>query len=802
MDSLTADLRYALRLLRKSPVFAAVAIATLALGIGATTAIFSAVDTVLIRRLPYADPNRLVMVWEDISFAGRPHDTPSPGNYYDWMRRSRSFTGMAATRGATASLTGDGAPEQVSGRATTANFFGVLGVRPVVGRTFTDEEDRTGAAVVVISYSLWQRRYDGDPSIVGRTLLMSDYRYEVVGVMPPAFVFRDRAIDYWVPIRLSPALAVSRNSHFLNVVGRLAPGVSFPAAADDMRRIGDDLAREFPTTNTKIGVSLVPLKEDILGDTRVELLVLMGAAAAILLIACANLAGLLLSRAASRRGELAVRCAIGATTSRLVRQMIVEATVLALAGGALGIGVAAAGVTVMGRLVPRGIDQPEPSVLDTRLLLFAFGVSLATGLLFSLLPAIHAARASVRDTLQHSSRTSAGGPNRVTRDALVVLQLASALALLVSAGLLLRTLANLTSVDLGFRPDHVLTLRTALPPARSTNPRTRLAFYDRVVADANRVAGVAGAAYASNPPFMSAGDSIAFRIEGRPPFAPGEPNDALLRVGTPHYLRVLGTALLSGRLRDGPDAPPVVVVNETMARTYWDNDSPLGAQLRIGVPTLPPYTIVGVVADVVERGYERAQKPAVYLSYGQALTTWALPEYLVVRTAGAPETIAGAMRQIVGAIDADQPVSSVRTLEAIIGLDIADRREQLMLLGAFAALALLLASLGLYGVLSYAVSQRSRELGLRIALGATTGSVMRIVIGRGIALTTIGLAIGGALAWAAARAMTSVLHGVTPGDRSTYGAVAGLLATIALVATYLPARRAARLDPSEVLRAE
>ncbi|HZW75253.1 MAG TPA: ABC transporter permease, partial [Caldimonas sp.] len=357
------------------------AIATLALGIGATTAIFSAVDTVLIRRLPYADPGRLVMVWEDMSFAGRPRDTPSPGNYYDWMRRSRSFAGMAATRGATASLTGDGAPEQVSGRATTANFFSVLGMRPIVGRTFTDEEDRTSAAVVVISYSLWQRRYDGDPSIVGRTLLMSDNRYEVVGVMPPGLVFRDRAIDYWVPIRLSPALAASRNSHFLNVVGRLAPGVSFAAAADEMHRIGDDLAREFPTTNTKIGVSLVPLKEDILGDTRVELLVLMGAAAAILLIACANLAGLLLSRAAARRGELAVRCAIGATTSRLVRQMIVEATVLALAGGALGIGVAAVGVTVMSRLVPRGIDQPDPSVLDTRMLLFALGVSLATGLL-------------------------------------------------------------------------------------------------------------------------------------------------------------------------------------------------------------------------------------------------------------------------------------------------------------------------------------------------------------------------------------------------------------------------------------
>src|SRR5581483_1382551 len=378
MEALAADVRYSLRLLRKSPVFAAVAIATLALGIGATTAIFSAVDTVLIRKLPYADPDRLVMVWEEASFLGVPRNTPAPGNYFDWMRRAQSFSAIAATRGASASLTGDGAPEQVSGRRTTANFFSVLGVRPLLGRTFTEDEDRAGAAVVVISYPLWQRRFAGDPAVVGRTLLMSDNRYDVIGVMPPGFAFRDREVDFWRPTHFTPEEAASHGSHYLQVVARLAPGVTAAAASDEMRRIAADLAREHPSTNTNVGAVVVALTDDILGDTRIELLVLMAAAVAVLLIASANLASLLLSRAAARRAELAVRCAIGATTARLVRQMIVEGVLLSLIGGVLGVAVAATGIRVMNDLVPRGIVQPSATI-DGRLLAFALLVSLATG---------------------------------------------------------------------------------------------------------------------------------------------------------------------------------------------------------------------------------------------------------------------------------------------------------------------------------------------------------------------------------------------------------------------------------------
>lgn len=802
MDTLAADLRYAIRLLRKSPVFAAVAITTLALGIGATTAIFSTVDAVLIRNLPYTDPDRLVMVWEDASFMGIPLDTPAPGNYFDWVRRTHSFTSMAATRGSSSSLTGDGAPEQVSGRRTTANFFGVLGSLPMLGRTFTEEEDRAGAPVVVISYALWQRRFAGDPAVVGRTLLMNDNRYQVIGVMPSSFVFRNRDIDYWIPTHFTPQEAAAHNSHYLQVVARLAPGVAVKAASDDMRRIAAELAREYPTSNTSVGAIVVPLKDDVLGDTRIELLVLMAAAAAVLLIASANLASLLLSRAAARRAELAVRCAIGATPGRLIRQMVVEGLVLSSIGGVLGIGVAAGGVGVMNDLVPRGMME-RAATIDARLLAFALVVSIATGLLFSAAPALQAARASMRDALQHASRSSVGTGGR-TRDALVVLQVAAALALLVSAGLMLRTLANLTAIDLGFRPERLLVVRTALPPSRYQDPRKRLSFYDRVVAEASRLAGVEAAAYGSNPPFMSSGDTQGFRIEGRPPFRPGEAWDATLRVGTPDYLKALGVKLVAGRLLDtgdGPDAPRAIVINETMARTYWPNANPLGGRIQVVAPDTW-YTIVGIVGDVRERGYEPSMKSGVYLSFGQALTTWAQPEYLVVRTSGAPESIAPALRQIVTSVDADQPVASVRTMETILDRNVADRRQQIVLLGSFAALAVLLASIGLYGVLSYAVAQRSREIGLRLALGATTASVIRMVLGRGAALTAVGLVIGGALAWASARTMTSLLRGVTASDPSTYAGVAVLLATIGLVASYLPARRAARLDPSDVLRAE
>jgi putative ABC transport system permease protein len=805
MDTLLADLRYSLRLLRKSPAFAAVAVATLALGIGADTAIFSAVDAVLIRPLPYTDPDRVVLVWEDNSAAGFPRNTPAPGNFTDWKRMQRSFSGMAATRGGSASVTSDGPPEQILGRRVSQNFFEVLGVRPAIGRTFTEEEDRTSAAVVVISDGLWKRRYGGDRAILGRTILMSDNRYEVIGVMPPGFVFRDREIDYWAPIDMAPAVLADHSSHFLNVVARLAPGVSLAAASDDMRRVAKELERQFPSSNTGLGAVVVPVKDDALGNTRVELLVLMGAAAAVLLIACANLASLMLSRAVRRRGELAVRAALGASRGRLLRQLVIEAALVALAGGGIGLALAPAGTAVMAQLTPRGFAALPGSVLDLRLLGFTLALSLATAVVFSIVPALQASRVSLQDALQQSARSAVGGRGRLTRDALVVLQVAAALVLLVGAGLMLRTLANLRAIDVGFRTERLMTLRTTLPPTRYRDPQKRLAFYERVTADARRLPGVEQAAYISNLPFTAQGNSTYFAIEGGVPPKPGEPTDALYRVGTAGYLSTIGARVLEGRLIDDRDvagAPLAVVINETMKRRYWPDASPLGHQMRFGARTTPLFTIVGVVKDLRERGYELAMKPAIYLSFAQTPTTWAVPEFLAVRVRGNPLDIVDALRRGVAAADPDQPIAAVRTMDQIIDLDVADRHQQMVLLGSFAALALLLASIGLYGVLSYVVLQRSRELGLRMALGATSASVMRMVVARGLTLTATGLAIGLALAWGLTRTLQNLLYGVAAGDPATFAAVAGLLSVIALAACYLPARRAARLDPIVVLRTE
>jgi predicted permease len=796
------DIRYGLRLLRKAPGFAAIAIATLALGIGANTAIFSAVDALLIRALPYADPDRVVMVWEDATAAGFPRNTPAPGNYTDWARLNRSFAGIAATRGVSANITGAGVPEQIVGRAVTPNFFSVLGVKPAIGRTFTDEEDRSTAQVVVISHGLWQRRYGGDASIAGKTMLMNGSRYEVIGVMPQAFVFRNRDMDYWIPTSFSPAAAALRTSHFLNVVARLAPGVTLDAAKNDMRRVDEALRQQYPEPGRHATSVLVPIEEDLLGDTRAELLVLMGAAAAVLLIACANLASLLLSRAAGRRGEMAVRAALGATPGRLVRQMVIEAAIFSLLGGALGLAIAPAGASFMAQLTPRGFPAQTSSVLNLRLLGFALVVSIATGIVFGLVPALQAARGTLRDAMQQGARPAVGGRGRLTRDALVVLQVAAALVLLAGAGLMLRTMANLRAIELGFRPDHLLTMRTTLPQSKYRDAAQRLSFYECVIAGVRALPGVESAAYSSLLPFLSPGNTTWFSIEGIPP-DPDDPRDTLFRTGTSEYLHTLGVPVVEGRLldsRDGVDAPLSIVVNNTLARKYWPRGSALGGRIRLGDPNGPFYTIVGVVNDVRERGHTLATKPLVYLPYAQRLGSF--PEYLVVRTTGAPADLMEAIRRIIARVDPDQPISSVRTMDEIVDLDVADRQQQMILLGTFAGLALLLASIGLYGVLSYAVAQRSREIGLRIALGATAGSVMRVVVARGLVLTAMGLTIGLGLAWAATRAMQNVLYGVTAGDPSTYVAVVGLLGTIALIASYLPARRASRMDPIAVLRTE
>jgi predicted permease len=796
---LFADVRYAFRLLKKTPVFTAAAVGTLALGIGANTAIFSLVESVLLRPLPYQNPDELVMVWEDATAAGFPRNTPAPGNYNDWRMLNRSFTDMAATRSASASLTMDGAPEQVLGRGVSANFFTVLGVRPQLGRAFLPGEDTGGARVVVISHALWTRRYGADHSIIGRTILMNDVRHEVVGVAPQTFAFRDRDIDYWIPMQLPPQQVDTRQSHFLNVVARLKPGVSVDAANVDMKSIAAQMTERYPETNRDVGAVVVSIREEVLGETRIELLVLMIAAMAIVFIACANLAGLLWSRAWTRRGEYAVRLSLGATRGRLVRQMLVEAMCLSIIGGMLGLAIPVLTGSLVERLVPIGLHALPVSWLDWRLLAFAAVFAVVTGLLFSLAPALQSSRASTADALQQSARGAIGtGSTRYFRDALVVLQVAATLVLLVAAGLMLRTLANLRAIDLGFEPDQVLTMQVQLPRPKYADDTRRAAFFERVIAGVRAQPGVHGVAFGSTLPFQSSGNTRWFNIEGRQQ-RPEEIPDALFRVGTPGYMRTLGMVAAEGRLLDERDiatAPRAAAVNETLARQFLPNQTAIGHRIRFD-PDEPWFTIVGVVRNVLERGYGQGDKPAVYVSSPQVAGS---PGNLVVRVSGDPLAHSAAVQQIVRRVDADQPVRLVSSMSDVVSLTVADRQQHATLLVAFGGLALLIAALGLYGLLAQLVSARSREIGLRIALGATWRGVVTMVMSRGVILTAAGLVVGTVLAWAATRAMASLLYGIDAADPVTFAVVVALLSSVAAAACAVPAIRAARVDPMVVLR--
>ena len=805
---LLADLRYTLRLLRKTPVFTAAAIGTLALGIGANTAIFSLVHSMLLRPLPYQDPDQVVMVWQDASAAGFPRNTPSPADYRDFVAMNRSFTDMAATGFGFANLTGDGPPELVLGRRVTANFFAVLGVRPALGRGFTAADDTSGAPIVIISHELWQRRYGGDPTIIGRTISMSGQNSsaspsqvdrEVIGVAPPSFVFLSREIDYWVPMQFSPEEAATRRNHYLTVVARLKPGVAIEAARADMEAIARRLGEQYPESNRGIGSAVIPIGEEVLGDTRVQVIALMIAAAAIVLIACANLASLLLARASMRRAEYAVRLSLGATRGRLARQVLVEALCLSTAGGLLGLAIPVLTTTFVERIVPIGLQTLTVSLVDWRLLMFAGGLSMATGLLFSLGPAIQSAHASTADVLRQHARGNAGGRSRAFRDGLVVLQVAATIVLLVAAGLMLRTLANLNRVERGFDANNLLTMQVPLLP-KHAEPSMRAPFYERVIGGVRALPGVQGVALGSTLPFQSAGNTRTFRIEGRQ-MRMEDQADALFRVGTADYLQTLGVTLVDGRLldaRDHADAPPAIVVNETLARRFFPEQSALGRRIQFGTKEAP-YTVVGVVKDVLERGYEQEAKPGVYMSQLQAPRGFATVN-LIVRVDGDPLAQAAAVQRVVRTVEPDQPIRLVRPMTEVINLTVGDRRQQTTLLVVFGGLALVIASLGLYGLLAQMVSARSREIGIRMSLGATWRNVVRMVLSRGLVLTGAGLGVGVTLAWLVTRLIGALLYGVSATDPLTFVLVGGLLATVSAVACAIPAVRAARIDPALVLR--
>jgi predicted permease len=599
-------------------------------------------------------------------------------------------------------------------------------------------------------------------------------------------------------MRLSTQQVNTRNSHFLEVVARLNPGVPVDTANREMKAIAAQLTAEYPDSNRDVGAVVLSVRDEVLGDTRVELLVLMIAAASIVLIACANLASLLLSRAWARRGEYAVRLSLGATRTRLMRQIVTEALCLSVIGGVLGLAIPLMTGAMLERMVPVGVHTPT-GIFEWQLLAFAGGLSIATGLLFSLGPALQSSRASTAEALQQHARGAVGtGTTGLFRDGLVVLQVAATLVLLVAAGLMLRTLANLGAIALGFNPDRLLTMQVSLPQPKYADEAKRSAFFDRVVAGVRAQPGVEGVAFGSTLPFQSSGNTRSFTIEGRAE-VPGEVRDALFRVGTSEYLRTLGAVIAEGRLideRDVAGAAPAVVINQTMARQFLPNESALGHRIRFD-PNEPWFTIVGVVRDVLERGYEQEDKPAVYMSSPQI---GASPANLVARVSGDPLDSAAAVQRVIRSVDPDQPVRLIRSMSDVVALTVVDRRQHTTLLVAFGALAMVIASIGLYGLLAQSVSARSREIGLRIALGATWRSVVTMVMSRGLALTGTGVAVGVFVAWLVTRAMQTLLFGVSAGDPTTFAVVLGLLATVAVIACAIPAIRAARVDPMVALR--
>lgn len=808
MDTLLQDLRYALRMLRAKPGFTAIAVATLALGIGGSTAIFSLVNAVLLKPLPFREPDRLLMVWEDAAYAGFPRNDLAPGNYGILAAQNQVFESVAAIRQLSFNLTTGGEPMKVDVRGVSASFFPLLGVAPALGRSFAPEEDKPGAtAVAMLSHGLWQGRFGGDAGIVGREILLDGAKYSVIGVMPRGFQFMDPLVGVWVPAALTAEELANHGTHYLHTVARLKPGVGIAQADADVKAIAARISKDYPDGARELKSFVLPLREQLVGDVRKPLLLLSLAIGAVLLIACANIAGLLLARAASRLREIAVRTALGAARGRIVRQLLTESVLLAALGVVPGFVVAFWSLAFLEQLVPPSLVLAVHPTLDGRALFVAVAVSILAGVLFGLVPALQTARVDTIEPLRQGRSGGHAGPRRL-RDALVVAEVAATLVLVVGAGLLGQALYQMRYVNLGLRPDGLLTLRTVLPEQSYGEGARRAAFYEGVLEGVRGLPGVVAAGYGTSVPLEWKGGTNGFTPEGFTRPEPGLSYDANDRQVSVDFLKAMGIPLLRGRAleaRDRADTLPVVLVNETMARQYWPGQEAVGKRFKLGDPgsDIPWLTIVGVVGDVRQMGLDTPAKAEFYMPYAQADDQpWFAPRDLVVRTSVAPMSLVAGVKQKIAAVDPLQAVSSIRSFDEILDEEVLQRRLGASLFVAFAALALLLASLGIYGILSYFVAQHTPEIGVRLALGATGGDIQRLVLGRGLRLALAGVALGTLLSVALTRLLSSLLFRISATDPATFAGAAALLTALALLASWVPARRALRVDPTVAMRAE
>ena len=808
MDTLAQDFRYAFRRLARSPGFAAVVILTLGLGIGANSAIFSVVNAVLFRSLPFPEPERLVRLFqmEEVGAYG----PFTPMNFLDVQDGAKSLESAAAYTSAGFTLTGQGEPERLEGIEVSANFFDVLRVRPAIGRGFVAEENQVGRTrVAVISHSLWARRFNSDSGVIGRSVSLNAEPHTVIGVLPEGFSYPTRR-DVWTPLEYDTQFTQqSRGAWYLSVIARLKPGATVERAASEVAAIGKRLEAEYPATNLKVMMTALGLHSYLTGDIKPKLLVLLAAVGLVLLIACANVANLLLARAAAREGEIAVRAALGAGRGRLVRQLLTESVVLAIAGGALGLVLAVVGTRFLLSLEPAGIPRLDAVGVDGTVIGFTAAIALLTGVVFGMIPAAQATRGDLVSSLKEGGKgaLAARRAGRM-REGLVVAEIALAVMLLAGAGLLMRSFARLQDVDPGFEASSALTFRVALPPATYDTEEKRKQFYDGMLERMRALPGVKTAGAISLLPLSGGGAfMITFTVEGQTPPRPGEEPAMQVRVVTPDFFQAMGIPQLRGRVftpADDAAGTPVVMLSEAAVQRYFANENPIGKRITLGWgrgPNRPRVggEVIGVVRSVKQFGLDAESQPEIYVPHAQQPVGGMT---FVLRTAVPPLSLSDAVRREVHAIDASLPVVGLEALDAVVASSISQPRFYMLLLVIFAAVALLLASIGIFGVVSYTVAQRTREVGIRIALGASRERVLRMVLGSAMRLALSGVVVGVVAAVALSRTLESLLFDLSPTDPLTYVAVALGLTGVALAASYLPAWRAARVDPVEALRAE